>query len=163
MQRAFSTLAARRAAVFTGSKARTRANSGVRRGKYIWAILPGREGELYIATGEPGRVYRLAPGAATADLYYDTGQANVTALALARTAICLPVRTNGRLNATTGANKATVLSILRCPRFELSYATPKALFTRLPWAARFLPARAPPPPPHLPPRPRWPHRPPSSP
>ena len=78
--------------------------------KYIWAVLPGREGELYIATGEPGRVYRLAPGATTADVYYDTGQANVTALALAPNGhLIAGSDPNGLIYEITGPNKASVL------------------------------------------------------
>jgi hypothetical protein len=49
--------------------------------KYIWAIQPTRDGSLYVATGEPGRIYRLSSNG-HADLYYDTGQPNVTALTL---------------------------------------------------------------------------------
>lgn len=57
--------------------------------KYIWAIQAAPDGALYVATGDQGRIYRLNPSAkdpaatATAAVYYETGQANVTALALA--------------------------------------------------------------------------------
>jgi hypothetical protein len=49
--------------------------------KYIWAIQSSPDGALYIATGEQGRIYRLPPSG-EADVYYDTGQTNVTALTL---------------------------------------------------------------------------------
>lgn len=49
--------------------------------KYIWAIQAAADGTLYIATGEPGRIYRVVPSG-RADVYYDTGQANVTTLAI---------------------------------------------------------------------------------
>ncbi len=78
--------------------------------KYIWALKPGREGELFIATGEPGRVYRLAAGATTAQLYYDTGQANVTALALAANGHVLAgTDPNGLLYEISGPGKANML------------------------------------------------------
>jgi hypothetical protein len=78
--------------------------------KYIWDIQIGRDGELYIATGEPGRVYRLARGAATAELYYETGQANVTALALAPNGHVLAgTDPNGLLFDISAPEKATVL------------------------------------------------------
>jgi len=78
--------------------------------KYIWAIQTGHNGDLYIATGEPGRVYRLAPGAANAELFYETGQANVTALALAANGhVIAGTDPNGLLYDISAAGKATVL------------------------------------------------------
>ncbi len=78
--------------------------------KYIWAIQTGRNGELYIATGEPGRVYRLAAGATNAELYYETGQANVTALALAANGhVIAGTDPNGLLYDISAAGKASVL------------------------------------------------------
>jgi hypothetical protein len=62
--------------------------------KYIWAIQPSPDGSLYIATGEPGRIYRIS-STGQADLYYDTGQPNVTALTLGP---------NGHLYAGTDPN-----------------------------------------------------------
>lgn len=62
--------------------------------KYIWAIQPGPNGSLFVATGEPGRIYKI-DSKGTADLYYETGQTNVTALA---------VSPNGHLLAGTDPN-----------------------------------------------------------
>ncbi|MBV8894999.1 MAG: PQQ-like beta-propeller repeat protein, partial [Acidobacteriaceae bacterium] len=45
--------------------------------KYIWAIQAAADGTLYVATGEQGRIYRVVPNG-RADVYYETGQANVT-------------------------------------------------------------------------------------
>lgn len=78
--------------------------------KYIWALKIGPGGELYIATGEPGRVYKLAAGANNAELYYDTGQANVTALALnANGHVLAGTDPNGLLYDISGPGKATML------------------------------------------------------
>jgi hypothetical protein len=78
--------------------------------KYIWALQIGRDGELFIATGEPGRVYRLARGATTAELYYETGQANVTALAFAANGHLLAgTDPNGLLYEISSPGKASVL------------------------------------------------------
>ena len=78
--------------------------------KYIWALTLGREGELYIATGEPGRVYRLAAGATSAELYYETGQANVTALAIAANGHLLAgTDPNGLLYEISAPGKANML------------------------------------------------------
>lgn len=53
--------------------------------KYIWAIQSASDGTLFVATGEHGIVYRVNPAGSSVDsrdVYYETGQANVTALAL---------------------------------------------------------------------------------
>ncbi|HTU44064.1 MAG TPA: hypothetical protein VMF91_03340 [Bryobacteraceae bacterium] len=62
--------------------------------KYIWAIRPSPDGSLYVATGEQGRIYRVLP-TGQADIYYETGQTNVTALTLGP---------NGHLYAGTDPN-----------------------------------------------------------
>jgi hypothetical protein len=78
--------------------------------KYIWALQVGRQGELFIATGEPGNIYRLAPGATTAELYYETGQANVTALTVAANGhLLVGTDPNGLVYEVTAPAKANVL------------------------------------------------------
>lgn len=62
--------------------------------KYIWAIQVSPDGAVFVSTGEPGNIYRIRPGG-EADLYYETGQTNVTALTLSD---------NGRLYAGTDPN-----------------------------------------------------------
>lgn len=49
--------------------------------KYIWAIQGAADGSLFIGAGEPGQIYRVRPDG-EAELYYETGQTNVTALIL---------------------------------------------------------------------------------
>jgi len=78
--------------------------------KYIWAIQAAPDGSLFIATGEPGRVYHLPAGASTAELYYETGQANVTALAFGPNGSLLAgTDPNGLLYEINAPGKATVL------------------------------------------------------
>jgi hypothetical protein len=78
--------------------------------KYIWAIQPASNGSLFIATGEPGRVYRVDPVTGAADLYYETGQANVTALASAPNGHLLAgTDPNGILYDISAARQATIL------------------------------------------------------
>jgi hypothetical protein len=55
--------------------------------KYIWSILPTPQGGLFVATGDQGRIYKIdnaakADGAAKPAPYFETGQQNVTSLAL---------------------------------------------------------------------------------
>ena len=49
--------------------------------KYIWTIQPAPDGSLFVGTGEPGRIYHVRPNG-EAEIYYETGQSNITALAL---------------------------------------------------------------------------------
>lgn len=64
--------------------------------KYIWAIQPAPGGGLYVATGDQGRIYRIdVSGKQPATVYYETGQSNVTSLALGA---------NGHLYAGTDPN-----------------------------------------------------------
>jgi sugar lactone lactonase YvrE len=64
-------------------------------GRYIWVINPSPDGNLFVGTGEPGKVYRVDARTGQAEMYFDTGQSNVTALALGG---------NGHLYAGTDPN-----------------------------------------------------------
>jgi hypothetical protein len=78
--------------------------------KYIWAIQPAPGGSLFVATGEPGRVYRIDPSTGTADLYYETGQANVTTLASGPNGHLLAgTDPNGILYEISAPKQATIL------------------------------------------------------
>ena len=77
--------------------------------KYIWNLKPGPDDSLFAATGERGQIYRIdAQGQGT--LYYETGQMNVTALAVAPNGrLYAGTDPNGLLYEITGPQKATVL------------------------------------------------------
>ena len=47
--------------------------------RYIWALATAPDGTLYVATGDQGKIYRVT-AAGRGDVYYETGQSNVTAL-----------------------------------------------------------------------------------
>ncbi|MBV9406276.1 MAG: hypothetical protein JO211_13100, partial [Acidobacteriaceae bacterium] len=77
--------------------------------KYIWSIQSAADGAMYVATGEPGRVYRVSHDA-KAELYYDTGQSNVTALAVAANGhVYAGTDPNGILYEISGSGKGAIL------------------------------------------------------
>jgi ligand-binding sensor domain-containing protein len=49
--------------------------------KYIWALAAAADDSLFVATGENGRIFHLTADGKT-EVYFDTGQGNVTSLAL---------------------------------------------------------------------------------
>ena len=51
---------------------------------YIWAMTFGKDGSLYLATGDHGKILRVAPTDSTpakAETYFETKETNITALA----------------------------------------------------------------------------------
>ncbi|MGA8027583.1 MAG: hypothetical protein WB992_10575 [Bryobacteraceae bacterium] len=77
--------------------------------KYIWAIQSASDGTLFVATGERGNVYRIDPQG-SALLYYETGQANVTALALdPKGHLYAGTDPNGLLYDIAGPKQGTIL------------------------------------------------------
>jgi sugar lactone lactonase YvrE len=78
-------------------------------GKYIWALVPAPDGSLYVGTGEQGRVYRIGADG-QAQLYFDTNQSNITALALgANGTLYAGTDPNGLLFAITAQGHGSVL------------------------------------------------------
>ncbi len=49
--------------------------------KYVWSLVAAPDGTLYVGTGDQGRVWRVSPDG-KGELWYETGQTHVTALAL---------------------------------------------------------------------------------
>ncbi len=77
--------------------------------KYIWAIEPALDGALYVATGEHGRIYRIEKSGA-ANVYYETGQANITALALGSNGhLYAGSDPNGLIYEISAAGRGTIL------------------------------------------------------
>jgi WD40 repeat protein len=50
--------------------------------KYVWGLALAPDGTLFVGAGEPGRVYHISTDGKSQTVFYDTGQANVTALAV---------------------------------------------------------------------------------
>ncbi len=51
--------------------------------RYIWALKFAPDGTLFVATGDQGKIFRVI-SAGHGDVYYETGQSNVTCLAIDR-------------------------------------------------------------------------------
>ena len=77
--------------------------------RYIWSLVAGPDGALYVGTGDRGRVFRVsAPG--KGELYYDTGQSHVTALAVdPQGRLLAGTEPNGILYRISAKDKAFVL------------------------------------------------------
>lgn len=77
--------------------------------KYIWALQSAPDGTLYIATGEQGRIYRIEPNS-NGEVYFETGQPNVTALALGPNGrLYAGTEPNGLLYEISGPKQGTIL------------------------------------------------------
>jgi hypothetical protein len=76
---------------------------------YIWGLLVAPNGDLYVATGDQGKIFRVT-GQGRGELYYETGQAHVTALALdTQGRLLAGTEPNGILYRITGTQRAFVL------------------------------------------------------
>ena len=92
--------------------------------KYIWNLQFASDGSLFIATGEAGQIYRLN-AAGRAELYYQTGQANVTALAFgANQHLYAGTEPNGILYEISGSGRASVLYDSSLPEIRAIVPTP---------------------------------------
>lgn len=77
--------------------------------KYIWALEPLPDGSIYVATGEPGRIFHISADGHD-EQFYDTGQMNVTALALATNGhLYAGTDPNGLLYEISGRNQGTIV------------------------------------------------------
>jgi hypothetical protein len=77
--------------------------------KYIWALAAGSDDSIFAATGEGGRIFRI-PASGKAEVYFDTGQSNVTSLALGYGGhLYAGSEPNGLLYDITGPQHGTVL------------------------------------------------------
>jgi hypothetical protein len=86
--------------------------------KYIWSLAFSPDGSLFVGTGEPGNIYRVDKSG-TAELYYDSGQAHVTALAVDKDGHLLAgTEPNGILYRITAKDKAFVLYDANLPEIR---------------------------------------------
>jgi len=78
--------------------------------KYIWSVLPRTDGALYVATGEPGRIYLVQPGGKS-EIFFQSEEKHIRSLALDKTSGNLYAGSsgNGYLYRLTATGTATVL------------------------------------------------------
>ena len=77
--------------------------------KYIWSLQPSADGSIYLGTGDGGRIFRHSATGET-EIYYETGQSNITSLALGPgNHLYAGSDPNGLLYDITGPRRATVL------------------------------------------------------
>jgi len=78
--------------------------------KYIWCIAPRQDGALYVATGEPGRVYLVQPNG-KAEIFFQSEEKHIRSLALDKNSGTLYAGSsgNGYLYCLTAAGAVSVL------------------------------------------------------
>ena len=86
--------------------------------KYIWAMTFAKDGTLYVGTGNPANIYRIDKSG-KADIYYETGQAHVTSLAIdSKGALLAGSEPNGILFRISAKEKAFVLYDANLPEIR---------------------------------------------
>ncbi|HTW63962.1 MAG TPA: hypothetical protein VME17_05065 [Bryobacteraceae bacterium] len=77
--------------------------------KYIWSLAFGPDGALYVGAGNPANIYRVDK-TGKGEIYYETGQSHVTALAFDnRGNVLAGTEPNGILYRISAKDKAFVL------------------------------------------------------
>ncbi len=86
--------------------------------KYIWALVFAKDGSLFVGAGNPGNVYRVDK-AGKGEIYYETGQEHVTALALdSHDNLLAGSEPNGILYRISAKDKAFVLYNANLPEIR---------------------------------------------
>jgi hypothetical protein len=92
--------------------------------KYIWALSFGPDGVLYAGTGDQGKIFRVT-GRAQGEIYYETGQAQVTCLAFDREGRLLAgSEPNGIIYQISGKDRAFVLYDANLPEIRAIVPAP---------------------------------------
>ncbi len=91
---------------------------------YIWSLALAPDGTLYAGTGDEGKIYRIT-GPAQGELYYATGQGNVTGLMLdPQGRLLAGTEPNGILYRITAKDKAFALYDSTLPEVRALATTP---------------------------------------
>jgi hypothetical protein len=92
--------------------------------KYIWSLAVADDGTVYAGTGDDGAVFRIT-GAGKGEVYYATGQGNVTSLALdQRGRLLAGTEPNGILYRITAKGKAFALYDSTLPEIRAVSSNP---------------------------------------
>jgi hypothetical protein len=92
--------------------------------RYIWSLAAAANGDLFVATGDKGRIYRVT-GAGKGEIYYETGQVHVTALAMdPQGQLLAGTEPNGILYRITARQKAFVLYDASLPEIRAIVPAP---------------------------------------
>lgn len=92
--------------------------------RYIWSLVAGRDGSLFVGTGDGGKVFRV-DASGKGELYYDTGQAHITSMSLDRDGRLLAgSEPNGILYRITARDKAFVLYDANLPEIRAIVPAP---------------------------------------
>jgi len=101
--------------------------------KYIWSLAFAPDGSLYIATGDNGRIHRVAPDG-KGEVWYETGQSHVTSLAVdSRGRLVAGTEPNGIIYRVEGKDKAFVLYDSPLPEIRTSWPCGRVWCTRRHW------------------------------
>jgi hypothetical protein len=86
--------------------------------KYIWSLTFAKDGSLFVGAGNPGTIYRVDKSG-KAEIYYETGQSHVTALALdSHNNLLAGTEPNGILYRISAKDKAFVLYNANLPEIR---------------------------------------------
>ncbi len=92
--------------------------------RYIWSLALASDGSLYAGTGDEGLVYKIT-GAGQGEVYYATGQGNVTGLMVdPQGRLLAGTEPNGILYRITAKDKAFALYDSTLPEVRALAATP---------------------------------------
>lgn len=95
--------------------------------KYIWSIQAAPDGSLYVGTGEQGRIYRIQPDGRS-EIYYETGQSNITALAVGPNGhLYAGSEPNGLLYEISGLKQGTILYDSNLPEIRAIAVDPNGV------------------------------------
>ena len=95
--------------------------------KYIWALQAAPDGSIYAATGEPGQIFRI-DATGHAELFYDTGQSNITALTLGPNShLYAGTDPNGMVYDVSGPNKGAIVYDSSLPEISAIVIDPKGV------------------------------------
>jgi outer membrane protein assembly factor BamB len=91
---------------------------------YIWSLAFAKDGTLFVGTGDQGIVYRV-DAAGKGEIYYETGQSNVTCLALdAQGRLLAGTEPNGIIYRIEARDRAFVLYDANLPEIRAITASP---------------------------------------